>query len=979
MLISALPFLTAVVLGPPSVSPVLQQQGGAVAGAVVDDRRVPIPGARVRVEGTNQSATADTRGRFRLENLSAASVLLRVTAIGYGPDTVTARVGNEALEIPLSPSVFQLSEVITTGIAGGEEKRTLGNSVSTIYAGEVQEISPASDLSALINGRASNVVLQAPAGSAGAGGKFRIRGIGSVSLTNDPLLYIYGVRADNATGRGLTFESTSRINDIDPNTIESIEIIKGPAAATLYGTEASAGVIQITTKKGRPGRTLFSFETGQGSSWVKDPEGLFDKTLSWYRDPAGTLKSYSVVRQETDSGRPMFRNGYHQRYAVDVRGGNQGIQYYASGSYDDEEGVVDPNAITSWSGRLNLQAAVAPKLSIAVNGGYVSSRNSIPDVELMRGAYNPFPAFIGTPARGFLTYPPEVSRAALLQIEDLVRITGGVQLNHTPLKWFTHRLNVGVDDVNEELDVIRPFLTGFPARFFSPTTAQGGRALTKREVTLTTVDYAGSATAPLSSSIGTKTSVGLQFYRKFEKTATVTGTRFPAPGVTTVSSAAVRDGNETFVENKTIGIYAQEQISFNDRIFLTAAIRADDNSAFGDDFNIVTYPKVSAAWMVSDESFWGLDFFSTLRLRGAFGKSGQQPDQFAALRSYQAVAGPGGTPAVRPLFVGNPDLGPERGEELELGFEAGLFSDRFGIDFTYFDKKTKDAILARNVPPSLGFPGVQFANIGEVKNTGYELQITGVPVYTPDVRVDLSLAFSHTNNEILDMGGTNNLLAGINQFHRVGFPVGAFFAKKVLSAELGANGQPTNIMCDAGDGNSNPTGEAMPCAAAPTLSIGQPLPDFEGAFSAQVQLFGRLILSGLADFKTGGRNFSADIAIQCAILRLCLANVDPATDVLGAADMTVQPFGIYTTPEVRYLKIRSISASYQMPESWARVIGGTAATITLTGQNIATFTNFNLGPDPELGAVYRGTPHNAEAFQGIPMPFQLMATFRVTF
>ena len=390
---------------------------------------------------------------------------------------------------------------------------------------------------------------------------------------------------------------------------------------------------------------------------------------------------------------------------MDVRGGNQGIQYFVAGSYDDEEGVVDPNAVTRWNGRLNLTAAVSPQLSVSVNGGYISSRNSIPDVELMRGPYMPFPAFIGTPARGFLSYPPEVSRSSLSQIEDLVRITGGIEFNHKPWRWFNHRLNVGIDDVNEELDLIRPFLTGFPAQFFSATTAQGSRAVTKREVTLTTMDYAASGTAALTSSIGSKTSFGLQFYRKFQKLATVTGTRFPAPGVTTVSSAAVRDGNETFVENKTVGLYIQEQISFKDRLFLTAAIRADDNSAFGDDFDIVTYPKISAAWSVSDEPGWGVDFLSTLRLRGAFGKSGQQPDQFAALRSYQAVPGPGGTPAVRPQFVGNPSLGPEKGEELELGFELGMFQDRFGIDFTLFNKTTKDAILARNVPPSEGFPG----------------------------------------------------------------------------------------------------------------------------------------------------------------------------------------------------------------------------------------------------------------------------------
>src|SRR5262249_50709572 len=203
------------------------------------------------------------------------------------------------------------------------------------------------------------------------------------------------------------------------------------------------------------------------------------------------------------------------------------------------------------------------------------------------------------------------------------------------------------------------------------------------------------------------------------------------------------------------------------------------------------------------------DLFSTFRVRGAFGKSGQQPDQFAALRSYQAVPGPTGGPAVRPQFVGNPSLGPEKGRELEGGIEAGLFHDRVGLDVTVFDKRTDDAILARNVAPSTGFPGVQFANLGTISNKGIELQLTGTPISKKSVKVDLSVALSHTVNKIESFGaGVNNLLAGINQFHRVGFPVAAFYAKKVLSADLGPNGQPTNIMCDAGDGKSNPTGVA---------------------------------------------------------------------------------------------------------------------------------------------------------------------------
>jgi TonB-linked SusC/RagA family outer membrane protein len=958
------------------------QQSGAVAGTVVDDRSVPVVGARVSVVGATTTTATDSRGRFRLENLAAGTVTLRVSMIGYKPTTVTAQPGGAELTVTLNPSIFSLSDVVVTGTAGGEEKRAVGNAVSRLNAAEINSIAPVADMSGLINGRVTNLVLQATSGAVGSGGKIRVRGTSSLSLNNQPLVYIDGVRTDNSNNTSFPFGSTNRINDIDPSTIESIEVIKGPAASTLYGTEAANGVIQIITKKGVQGRSQIGFETSQGASWMWNPEHLFEKTRSFYRDQTGAIKTLNLVQQETDSGRPIFQNGRIQRYGMDVRGGNQGLQYFVAGSYEDEDGILQPNGVKKWSGRANLQAVVTPKFTLGVNAGYTAQNTLLPPTELMRGIYAPFPLFIGTPNRGFLTYPPEVARIYLGQDEDVARTTGGLQLTHSPTSWFVHRLNVGVDDLNEASASTSPFLTGFAAQFFTPNAAQGGRTINRRDITLTTVDYNGTVTKELTSKFGTKTSGGLQFYRKFQKFQTLSGTNFPAPGVATISSTTANRGAlETFVENRTFGVYAQEQVSYNNRFFLTGAIRADDNSAFGADFDLITYPKLSAAWVVSDEPFWPKSLASTLRLRAAYGKSGQQPDQFAALRSYQAVAGANGAPAVRPQFFGNSSLGPEKGTEIEVGFEAGLFNERLGIDFTYFDKKTKDAILAKSVAPSDGFGlGVQFVNIGEVLNRGWELQLNNTPVSKRNLKVDLTFSLSHTRNEITDMGGVGDITGvGINQLHREGFPVAAFFYKRVVSAELGANGQPTNIMCDAGVDNGHVGGATVPCAQAPAIFGGQPLPKYEGAFNTTIQLFERLTLSGVADFKTGGRNFNADIAIQCQILRTCEANVDPATDLLGAADMLVNNFGIFSTPEVRFLKIRQISASYRMPERWARYVGGTAAQLTVAARNVHNFTNFKLGPDPELGNVYNGAPHNQEAFQAVPMPFQLLTSLRITF
>jgi len=979
MLLSALRILVVVALLPIVPPKSVLAQAAAVAGTVTDDRSVPIHGARVTVQGTNQSSATDSRGRFRIEAVSGANVVLRVTMVGFRPATVEARPGDEEVTVRLSPSVFDLSEVVVTGTAGGEERRAIGNAVARVSAAEINAIAPSADLSQLLNGRAQNVTFQAQSGAVGSGGKIRVRGVGSLSLGNEPLLYIDGVRADNSVAFNGGFSSTSRINDIDPSSIESIEVIKGPAAATLYGTEASNGVIQIITKKGsQMGRAEVGVEAGLGANWMWNPEEAFEKTRSYYK-VGDEIRTLNLVKQESDSGRPIFRTGRTQRYAMDVRGGTQALQYSFAGSHEDQNGAMDPNRLLRWTGRANFQATVSSKMTIAVNGGFISSKTDIPYFELFRGVYSPNPAQLNTPRRGF-GLPPEVARIAVQQSEDVTRFTGGVQVNHATTKWLSQRFNVGVDDVNEAENSLSPFLTGFAATLITGAAAQGSASISKREQTTTTVDYNATANANLTSALNSKTTFGVQYFRKFAVFEALSGTGFPAPGVENISSAAQRTSTGSSVENKTAGLFLQQQFGYKNRFFLTAAVRADDNSAFGSDFNLVTYPKVMASWVLSDEPFWPKSVISTFRLRSAYGHSGLQPNQFSALQSYQAVTGPGGVPAVRPSTLGNPSLAPERGVEIEAGFEAGLFDDRLGLDFTFFDKRTKDAILARPVAPSTGFGLVnQFVNIGEVRNRGFEARFTASPISRRNLKVDLAFDVSHTDNLIVDIGGAGNISgAGANQEHREGFPIAGHFFKKVVSAELDANGQVTNIMCDAGRDNGHPGGEIVPCASAPAIYGGQPLPKFEGAFNATIQLWERLTLSSLFTYKTGGRSFSADVAIQCSISRRCEANVDPASDVLAAADMLVNTFGSVPTPEVRFIKWRSVSASYRLPSAWAQALRGSAAHLTVTARNLHTWTGYKLGPDPEVGQAY-GAQHASQSFQAAPIPFQFFALLRVTY
>src|SRR5690606_24329276 len=316
-------------------------------------------------------------------------------------------------------------------------------------------------------------------------------------------------------------------------------------------------------------------------------------------------------------------------------------------------------------------------------------------------------------------------------------MTAGLTLRHDPHEWFSHRLTFGLDITDQKDIAFTPHLSAFAAQFWSAQIARGSKDVRQESVMQTSFDYSASGIKALSESVSTTTSIGLQINTKRMELTSAEGEGFPAPGVESVGGAATTFGSDNVIENNTVGVYLQEQIGWNDRVFVTGAVRADDNSAFGEEFSLVYYPKVSASWVMSEEDFWGLDFVSSFRLRAAYGESGQQPDVFDAIRSFSPRAQPDGSPAVYPDAPGNPDLGPERSREFEAGFDATLFGDRVSLDVTYYDQVTRDAIVARNVAPSSGFFESQFVNIGKLSNRGVEVSVNARTIETEAFDWDL--------------------------------------------------------------------------------------------------------------------------------------------------------------------------------------------------------------------------------------------------
>lgn len=947
-----------------AVPPPVTAQQGNVLGTVSGQRTLrPLSGAQVEIPALNRSTLTDANGRFLFVGVSQAEVTVRVSLLGYRTLEQVVRLNQPDVRFPMEEVAFELNELVVTGTAGGTQRRSVGNVVTQVRAAETVELAPISSIQSLLNARAPNVVVAPGTGMVGSGSQIRIRGSASFSLSSAPLLVVDGIRADNAQATGPVVQAfgssvISRINDFNPDDIESIEIIKGPAAATLYGTEASNGVIHIITKRGREGAAAWNLSVKQGRNFFMN--SVERTPVNWWLNPAtNQTESLNLAANEKARGTPMYRNGQVQNYALSLSGGTAQVRYYAAADWDKEQGAQLDNEQNRGSARLNLNLIPTEKVDVALSMGYTTGRTDL-SCEAGCGGLS-WASYYSTPARnqGTITPDPRGARSWAPEVyyepqwwQDLARFTGSLQVNHRPTSWFSQRLTAGLDDVRE--DNVTLYAKTPLYLEWSPT-ARGSKEVGRRDITNRTLDYAGTFNFAVNPELSSSTSFGAQYYGRRGEFVTAVGNDFAVPGLSVINAASETFGYESYTENVTVGVYLQQQFSWRDRVFATAAIRADDNSAFGEEFDLVYYPKASATWVISEEPFWNVGWMNSLRFRSAFGMAGQQPGAFDALRTYSPVPGPNDVSTTTPSSVGNPSLGPEKGSEVEVGFEAGMFNDRLGVDFGVYRQVTSDAILLRPVAPSTGFPGSRYINVGKIRNQGFELVLRGAPIVRPNFKWDATFSVSQNTNEILALTEEEDRIvvaSGIGVEHRVGYPAGAWFHRKVVSAQFDATGRhiKSSMLCDDGNGGTTPCYSGN-TPVAPYVYQGTGEPKNEGTFSSTFTLGERFRVYGLMDFKTGFKKWDAVNRVRCSLFNICHENVAPLDYVNTAptrlaAYQNADQMGAEYIRDSKFLRLREVSLSYIIPEHQLRHIGAKRATVNLAARNLHTWSPWT-GMDPE--------------------------------
>ncbi|MEP6508372.1 MAG: TonB-dependent receptor, partial [Gemmatimonadales bacterium] len=613
-------------------------------------------------------------------------------------------------------------------------------------------------------------------------------------------------------------------------------------------------------------------------------------------------------------------------------------RYFISGDRINNVGIVDYNYLKGSSARANLSLLPTAKWQIDTHLDYIQNETRFAQAAEGFGIWDMIiyskPTLLTGPTGGFRYANPDV--AGLIDSRSKVnRFTGGIDVKNTPLTWLTQQFKAGVDAGSTTNQILFPRVPDGQTNFFG-SKGTGEKTLENINSNYSTLDY--SLTGKTDNTvISTATSFGAQYYRKQITLASEFGANFPTPDVTTIGGAAVTSSGEDFVENKTFGMYVQEALGWRNRRFLTVALRGDANSAFGKNYNAAYYPKVSGAWVLSEEPFWRLTRLNSLRLRAAWGQAGQQPDAFDALTLYTPTTGAGGVPVLTPGSLGNASLKPERGQELEFGFDFGVLDDRITGAVTHYNRITKDAIVRAPNQPSIGFPGTTVVNLGRVAAWGTEIGLNARVIDLTKFAWDLGLNFATTHNRIESLGGlppvgVPNSGNAIDQFNREGYSVGSFFWKKVVSAEYSPTGTLQNVLCDDGAGGT------VACDKAPLVYYGQPTPTKLGSVTNTLTLFRNLRLSALVDYQTGMTYEEGSIEADHQNFQ----NTRMSNPTSGPVDPI---FAAYQGPVGRpalgffdagFAKLRELSASYSLPPGIATRFGASNASLTAAWRNVAT-------------------------------------------
>jgi TonB-dependent SusC/RagA subfamily outer membrane receptor len=985
---------------------------GTVRGRVTEAATgQPIARATVSVAGTTLSRTTGENGEYTIAGVPAGTRTIAVRRLGYDPMSREVTVtdgGSATADFQLMVAATRLSEVVAT-VTGGQRRLEIGNALARVQGDSVAATTQVRNLPELISGRAPGVLVYFPNGVVGQSPRIRVRGTNSLTVRNDPLVVIDGVRADNSPavfsvynvpGVFAATPQAGRLGDLSPDEIESIEIVKGPSAATLYGTDAANGVILVTTKRGRPGRVTWTANTDLG---IVQPRGDWpDNFYSWGRSTTGTPVQCTIVglaggtcsvdsltsfNPIEDGPSAPFANGNLKKLGLSASGGSTQLQYFIGGEYNSELGVlrltpheqnflkiargvsaipeehVRPNLAEKVNARGTVSAALGSRASVTVSTGLVRSNLRIPRDGLVldggsfgRGTPDTLQQWFGNRRPG--------NALAQTNTEDLTRSMTSLTADWQPLSWLSTRGTVGLDySTSGYLTLIK--------RGDTPLTPTGIFIQHSIVGALYTADAGVTAQFQLTPRVSSRTSVGGQLNRSRYTTTTVAASNL-APGASTAAGAATVVGETSRNENAVAGSYIEEMIGLDERLFVTGAVRFDGASSFGRNFSTAAYPKASISWLALSPAARGALGQSSLRVRSAYGQSGVQPAALATVsRSvlFTGVVGGTSTSAAAPLAIGNPDLRPERQTELEGGVDVEVYGGRVRAELTAYNRESSDALINQPLPFSfgLGTAASMQVNVGKVRNRGIEGLVAVRAIENSRLTWEVQLNGYANQNRLLKLAPNIPVLGSGTSRNVPGFPIFGVWDRPILRYS-DANNDGVVGVSEVTLGDS----AVFLGPLAPTRSL--------TALTTLTLLQGRLSFNGMLDRRSGFVRFDGTASSRCDIFLGSCRDVNDrntpfdrqaAAAVLNGAAFVRSGY----VHDGSFTSFRELSVTITTPRM-ARWVRAQSAALTLAGRNLHTWTSY-----PGVDVESTNNP-GADSFQdnpAVPPSRYFVARARVTF
>jgi TonB-dependent SusC/RagA subfamily outer membrane receptor len=949
----------------------LRAQTGIVVGTVTDGASgQPLSTTVISINGTQLGAQTDGRGHFIIRGVPIGPRVVRAQRLGYRFETraVSVPAGDSVrVAFTLQQSAITLTEVVTTGTGGAVSKRELGAPIGVVDASKITELKPSADLGSVLEGQVTGLRSTSVGGGVGGAKDLRVRGTSSFTLNQRPVVYIDGVRADTrATDwtaslgnqaccnfNGGTGED--RLSDLNPDDIDHVEVLKGAAAATLYGSEASNGVIQIFTKRGK---------TESAPQWTLAVGTGFDRQRENYQTHLNSLFTGPDGTQALDMNKTLIHNGPYQSYNAEVQGGAGKATYFVSGGYSKEVGSIQPNDQSKGNVRLNVNWTASDKLTFDVRSAY--SRDFINALQ----SGNNWSSLTGNAQNG----DPRLASAlrpygeAWISVADINRIvstsdanrwTGGGTATYTPTAAFTNRLTVGTDVVDEQKQRFFPQDGAYGAASVN----NGEKTNASRNYTVYTADYLGTLNFHLPKGIGSTFSFGGQGFYETEVLTAAIGKQFAGPGISTVTAASQTFGAERYTHSVQVGALAQNRFAFGDRLFSTIGMRIDGNSAFGTGFGYQRYPKIDVAYNLDGYS-WLPSAVSSLKLRAALGAAGKAPGPFDSFQTYQPVAVYANTPALIPQSPGNLKLGPEKSTEIDAGFDAGFFGDRLGIESSVYRTEVKNAIVPVTVPPSQGFTTTQAQNIGGIRNTGWDVSLSLLTLARTNFNWRNEIRMDGLHNEVTSLGGNNGVVDAFGNPIKVGYPVGAVFAIA-------------------------PKSYTPPTATAPygtwvgtdtAVYFGPPLPTFNLSYAPTVT-WGRFVFYSLISMERGAwfNNGDRPYRFRQHTGDEYLSLLGPGGANTFASDSAVNYWHTFNSIDQRdNVRLRTISLSFDLPDRYSSAVGFGRTALTFSANNVMWWDHCHCN-DPNSNWAGADSFGDGGAFLTDPSPRTFRLVVRTRF